>query len=79
MRLSELRGKQVRSPDGASLGRIHEVHCDGGRVVALMCGPASLIERWTAKSRGRRVSWEEVVRTERGAVIVAKAEAEKRP
>jgi sporulation protein YlmC with PRC-barrel domain len=77
MRLSDLRGKRVRSIDGESLGRVHEVHCDGGRVVALMCGPASLVERWTAKSGGRRVPWNEVVRMERGTVVVANAETEK--
>jgi sporulation protein YlmC with PRC-barrel domain len=78
MRLSDLRGKYIQSLDGKSLGRVHEVHCDHGRVVALMCGPASLVERWTAKSRGRRVPWNEVVRMERGTVVVANAGADKR-
>ena len=56
MRLSELRDKKVRTLDGKSFGRVHEVHCDDGKVVALMCGPGSFIERWTARSRGRRVT-----------------------
>ena len=28
MRLSELRDKKVRTLDGETLGRVHEVHCD---------------------------------------------------
>ena len=39
MRLTDLRDKKVRSLDGETLGRVHEVHCDGGKVVAIMCGP----------------------------------------
>lgn len=70
MRLSDLRDKKVRSLDGAMLGRVHEVHCDNGQVTALMCGPASLIERWTSRSRGRRIPWEEVRRVDRDAVVV---------
>lgn len=71
MRLSDLRGKSVRSLDGKMLGRVHEVHCDRGKVVAVMCGPASLIERWTAKTKGRRFSWEEVVRIDREGLFVS--------
>lgn len=71
MRLSELRDKKVLNLDGETLGRIHEVHCDGGKVTALMCGARSLIERWTARPQGRRIPWEDVVRIEPGRVIVA--------
>ena len=71
MRLSELRDKKVKTLDGEALGRVHEVRCDGGKVVALMCGPGSFIERWTGQSRGRRVKWSAVRRIERDAVIVA--------
>ena len=41
MRLSDLRGKKVTGLDGEALGRVHEVHCDNGRIVALMVGPAA--------------------------------------
>jgi sporulation protein YlmC with PRC-barrel domain len=71
MLLSELRGKRVRSLDGETLGRVHEVHCDGGRVTALMCGPGSFVERLTARKEGRRIPWEFVKRVERDAVVVA--------
>jgi sporulation protein YlmC with PRC-barrel domain len=71
IRLSDLRDKTIRSLDGKKLGRVHEVHCKHGRVVALMCGPGSLIERWTARSKGRRIPWESVRRVERDAVVVA--------
>lgn len=70
MRLSELRDKKVKSLDGQALGRVHEVHCDGGKVVALICGPGSFIERWTGQSEGRRVAWTSVRRIERDAIVV---------
>lgn len=70
-RLSDLRGKKIRSLDGKALGRVHEVHADGGRVVAIMCGPGSFIERLTARTRGRRVPWEMVKHIDRDTIIVA--------
>jgi sporulation protein YlmC with PRC-barrel domain len=78
MRLSDLRGKTICSLDGEMLGRVHEVHCDGGRVTALMCGPGSLIERWTARKAGRRIAWEEVRRLDPDRVIVAPDKPRKR-
>jgi len=71
MRLSDLRDKLVRTLDGERLGRVHEVHCDKGRVTALTCGPASLVERWTARKHGKRIAWDRVLRVEADAVIVA--------
>ena len=71
MRLSDLRDKKVTSLDGESLGRVHEVHCEKGRVVGLMCGPGSLIERWTARREGRRIPWECVRNVEADRIIVA--------
>jgi sporulation protein YlmC with PRC-barrel domain len=71
MRLSDLRDKKIRGLDGERLGRVHEVHCDKGRVVALKCGPGSLIESWTDRSKGRRVPWEVVVRVEPDQIVVA--------
>ena len=70
IRLSDLRDKAIRSLDGNKLGRVHEVHCTDGRVVALMCGPGSFIERWTGQSEGRRVPWEAVRRIEADAVVI---------
>jgi sporulation protein YlmC with PRC-barrel domain len=71
MRLSDLRDKKVRSLDGETLGRVHEVHVDKGAVTALMCGPASLLERLTGRREGRRIPWEFVRRVEADAIIVA--------
>jgi sporulation protein YlmC with PRC-barrel domain len=71
MLLSELRGKKVRSLDGEMLGRVHEVHCEGGMVTAFMCGPGSFIERWTARRQGRRIPWELVRRIDADAVVVS--------
>ena len=70
MRLTDLRDKKVVTLDGEKLGRVHEVHCDGGLVTALMSGPGSFIERLTAKKKGRRIPWECVVRVEAKQVVV---------
>lgn len=71
IRLSELRNARVRTLDGEVLGRIHEVHCDGGNIVAFTCGPGSFVERLTAKKHGRRIPWEYVRRVKPGEVVVA--------
>ena len=70
MRLSDFRDKTIRTPDGRRLGRVHEVHCDGGRITALKCGPGSLIERLTDKSKGRRIPWEDVRSVGAKAIVV---------
>jgi len=70
MRLSDLRDARIKTLDGETLGSVHEVHCDNGRVIALMCGPGSFIERLTAKKQGRRIPWEYVRRVSRGEVVV---------
>lgn len=70
MRLTDLRDKKVVTLDGEKLGRIHEVHCEGRQITALMSGPGSFIERLTAKKKGRRIPWECVVRVEPKQVVV---------
>jgi sporulation protein YlmC with PRC-barrel domain len=70
MRLTDLQDKKVVTLDGERLGRVHEVHCDGGRVTALMSGPGSFIERLTARKKGRRIPWQYVVRVESKQVVV---------
>jgi sporulation protein YlmC with PRC-barrel domain len=70
MRLTDLRDKKIKTLDGKTLGRIHEVHVEGGRIVALSCGAGGFIERLTAKSHGRRIPWECVVRIAEGEVRV---------
>lgn len=70
MRLSDLRNAKIRTLDGDVLGRVHEVHCEGGRIVALACGPGSFIESLTAKKHGRRIPWEYVRKVKRGEVTV---------
>jgi sporulation protein YlmC with PRC-barrel domain len=71
MRLSDLRDKQIRTLDGEALGRVHEVHCDGGRLIALMSGPGSFLERLTARKEGRRIPWACIVRIESKRIIVS--------
>ena len=70
MRLSDLRDAKVKGLDGESLGRVHEVHSENGRIVALSCGTASFIERLTAKRHGRRIPWECVVKVAHKQVTV---------
>jgi sporulation protein YlmC with PRC-barrel domain len=71
MRLSDLRDSKVKALDGETLGRVHEVHVERGRVVALTCGAGSLIERLTAKKHGRRIPWECVRKISPKEVVVA--------
>lgn len=78
MRLTDLRHKQIRGLDGERLGRVFEVHCERGKVTALICGPGSLLERFTAKKGGRRIPWELVKRVEAKAIIVSPGQPEKK-
>ena len=71
MRLTELQDAKVKSLDGKTLGRVHEVHCNKGQVVAIMCGPGSFIERLTARQEGRRIPWECVTKIARGEIVIA--------
>ena len=71
MRISDLRDKIVRDLDGKTLGRIHELHCEKGRITALMCGGGSLIERWTGKTKGLRISWESVRKIDKRQIVVS--------
>ena len=70
MRLSQLQDAQVKTLDGETLGRVHELHVEAGKVVALICGPGSFIERLTARKHGRRIPWECVRRITRKEVVV---------
>jgi sporulation protein YlmC with PRC-barrel domain len=71
MRLTDLWGAAVKTLEGEKLGRVHELHAEGGRIIALTCGPGSFIERLTARKHGRRVPWECVVRIANGEIFVA--------
>jgi sporulation protein YlmC with PRC-barrel domain len=79
MRLSDLRDKQVRGLDGERLGRVHEVHCEKGSVTALMIGPASFLERLTARKAGRRIPWEMVKRVDSKAITVTPDPPQRKP
>ena len=70
MRLSDLRDKVIRTLDGEKLGRVHEVHCEKGRITALTCGAGSFLERLTARKHGRRIPWECVRRVDAHQVVV---------
>ena len=70
MRLTDLRDAKVKTLDGETLGRVHEVHAEGGRIVALTCGAGSFIERLTARQHGRRIAWDCVARIAKGEIFV---------
>ncbi|HEU4695853.1 MAG TPA: PRC-barrel domain-containing protein [Sphingomicrobium sp.] len=70
MRLTDLRDKAIRTLDGEKLGRVHEVHCEKGRITALISGPGGLLERLTARKHGRRIPWECVRRVDSDQVVV---------
>jgi len=70
MRLSYLRDKEIRTLDGKKLGRVHEVHCENGKVTALIAGPGGLIESWTDKGHGRRIPWEFVRKIDAKRILV---------
>jgi len=70
MRLTDLRDAKVRTLDGKTLGRVHEVHADGGQIVAIGCGAGGFIERLTGKNHGRRIPWECVRKVSHKEVIV---------
>ena len=71
MRLSDLRDQPIRTLDGESLGRVHEVHCERGKVVALTCGPGSMLERMTGRGSGRRIAWDSVSKIDSKGVWIA--------
>jgi sporulation protein YlmC with PRC-barrel domain len=79
MRLSELRDAKVRTLDGDVLGRVHEVHCQDGKITALTCGAGSFIERLTAKKHGRRIPWESVCKVRKGEVVVTPNPPQRKP
>ena len=79
IRLTELRDKKVRTLDGETLGRVHEVHCEKGRVTALTCGPGSFLERLTARKHGRRIPWECVRRVDADQIVVTPDPPRRKP
>jgi sporulation protein YlmC with PRC-barrel domain len=70
MRLTDLQAKKVCTLDGERLGRVHEVHCENGVLVALKVGPRSFIERMTARTKGRRIAWDRVRKVEEKRIVV---------
>ena len=79
IRLSQLRNSKVKTVDGETLGRVHELHVENGRIAALICGPGSFIERLTARKEGRRIPWEMVLHVEAKAVVVSPDPPQRRP
>lgn len=70
MRLSALRGARVKTLDGKTLGRVHEVHSEDCRITAIVTGPGGLVEMLTGKAGGRRIPWECVRKIAPGEVVV---------
>ena len=70
MRVSDIWNAKVKTLDGEYLGRVHDIHCDGGKIVAIACGPGGVIERLTARKHGRRVPWDCVRKIAEGEILV---------
>jgi sporulation protein YlmC with PRC-barrel domain len=82
MRLSDLLGIPVRTDDGESLGRVHDVRAELGarslRVTGLVVGQLGVLERLgmgaprtPLRVRTRDVvPWSDVVRADRRGVVV---------
>ena len=73
MKLADLYDKKVVGPDGRTIGRVHEVRTQNGRIAFLDCGVASLIERFTSGRPGRAVRWEEVERITADSIVLGEA------
>ena len=70
MLFSELYGARVRNRDGALLGRVHAVHCEGGKITRLGVGSGALLRRLNRRARERRIAWDKVIALRDGEVIV---------
>jgi sporulation protein YlmC with PRC-barrel domain len=81
VKLADLYGMKVVGPDGETIGRVHELRSNHGRIAFLDCGETSLIERFTSRRAGRAVRWEQVARITPDAIVLgpAKKAAPKRP
>ena len=79
MRLSDLRDKKVLTVDGEKLGRVHEVHCEQGRVTALMCGAGGLFERWTDKRGAGACRGNACARSATGEIVVTVEPPQRKP
>jgi sporulation protein YlmC with PRC-barrel domain len=75
MRLTDLRHAKVKTIDGETIGRVFEVHADGGRITALVCGATGFLERLTSKTQGRRIPWESVRRISGKEIVVGEPKA----
>ena len=71
MRLSDLRHAKVRSVDGTTIGRVYEVHCEGAKITALVCGPGGFTERLGGKRKGRRIPWDCVRKLDDEGLLIA--------
>jgi sporulation protein YlmC with PRC-barrel domain len=82
VKVSDLLGSQVRTDEGESLGRVHDVRAELGarslKVTGLVVGTRGLLERLGlgAPRSGLRIRshdvipWKDVVRADRRGVVV---------
>ena len=63
--------RKVLTESGKPLGRVFEIHVDGGRVVAMTCGMRGMTQRLTQSHKGHRIAWDRIVRIESDQIIVA--------
>ena len=70
IRSAQLQGASVRREDGRRLGRVSEIHVQGGEVTMLIVGASGLLKRFTASPAGRRVRWDQVQRITAREILV---------
>jgi sporulation protein YlmC with PRC-barrel domain len=73
IRFADLYGARVRDRGGARLGRLRELYCRDGEVVAIGVGFRTLAERLIGKG-GRRIPWSRVAAIRAGEIIVEDAD-----
>jgi sporulation protein YlmC with PRC-barrel domain len=76
---ARLYARKVRAEDGRLLGRVHEIHAEGGEVRYLTVGAGGWLQRLTASHRGQRIEWSAVLRIEDAALVVGEKPARRRP
>ena len=73
MRACQLDGIRVRRESGEVLGRVHEIHAEGGEIKTLICGARGFWQRLSGARGGHRIAWSQVKSVTAGELVVADA------
>ena len=70
MLLGDLYDAKVRTTHGKTVGCVHEVYVENGKVIALGVGLGNMLERLLGRRAGHRIAWDKVVKIEKGVVTI---------